>query len=297
MAAQNAEVNHGVHAIVLADHHGEAAEHILQNGQPLLHMILAVHAELCRAAAGCDDNGLICARRYERRRLYHRMRGACAEAAGVGTGCTIETRNFGGAFCEVAAAALVHVAAGFFGAVDHIFNRILFNARVLYGRKQRQHGRCLGYQVFMHYMCRKVHIDVVRAVHAAHERTVVIQPFGMLLCDQTRNLSRLNAFADARKDRLIHNWVRSKRRLVRGNKRRVKLYKVKHIAGLHQQQELLLRHDLAKLAEAACLRALLVMPRLRHSRKRIRRDVADVDLVWIVGERIFKTADMLRQLF
>ena len=149
----------------------------------------------------------------------------------------------------------------------------------------------------MHYMRRKVHVDVVRAVHTAHERTVVIQPFGMLLCDQTRNLSRLNAFADARKDRLIHNWVRSKRRFVRGNKRRIELNKVEHIAGLHQQQELLLRHDLAELAEAACLRALFVMPWLRHGRKRIRRDVADVDLVRIVGERIFKAADMFRQLF
>ena len=296
MAAKDFKVNDRVHAVILADDNGEAAQHILEYGQALLHMVLAVHAKFRRAAARSDHNGLICTRRDERRRLDHRMRRAGAEAARIGTGRRRKAGDLRRALCKVAAAALVHVAAGFFGAVDHIFDRVLFNARILHRAEESQHGRSFGNQVLMHHVRGKVHVDVVRALHAAHECAVVIQPFGMLFRNEAGDFRRVDALCHARKDRLIHERVCGKRRLVRRNERAVELHEVEHVAGLHEKQELLLRHDLAELAVTARLRALLVIPGLRNFRKRIRRDVADIDLVGVIGERIFKAADMLRQL-
>ncbi len=47
---QHIQVDEGVHAVVLRDDHGKAAEHILQSRQVLFHVVLAVHAQLGGAA-------------------------------------------------------------------------------------------------------------------------------------------------------------------------------------------------------------------------------------------------------
>lgn len=76
----------------------------------------------------------------------------------------------------------------------------------------------------------------------------------------------------------------------------VKIYQLKHVAGLHEKKELLLRHHLTELTEAAVLGAYLVAPGLGYFSKLIGGDVADVDLVGIVGKHVLKAPYMTGQL-
>lgn len=53
--------------------------------------------------------------------------GPAAEATGVASGCVVQASNLSSSFCEVAAAALVHIAAGFLTAVDDVVDLVLID--------------------------------------------------------------------------------------------------------------------------------------------------------------------------
>ena len=76
----------------------------------------------------------------------------------------------------------------------------------------------------------------------------------------------------------------------------LQLHQAEHVAGLHEQQELLLGHDLAEGAKAVIDVAGLVAPGLGHLGQLIGVLVADIDLVGPVAEGLVKAADVAGQL-
>ena len=142
----------------------------------------------------------------------------------------------------------------------------------------------------------QVDIDIMGAVDAAHQLAVVIQRLGVLFLDEMLHGGKLHALGNAGKDALVQDLVLLQRGLVGGHKLPVQLDQVKHIAGLHQQQELFLGHHLAELAVAGIDLAGLVVPGLGDLRQLVGGLVADVDLVGPIGQRLVKGADMSGQL-
>ena len=295
MTTDHAQVELGANAIILGDDHGKTGDHIFQSGQALLHVILTVHAQLSGAAAGGDHNGLVSACSNQRSSLYDCMSGAGAEAAGVGAGGTVQAGDLGCSLGEVAAAALIHITASLFGAVDDIFNLILADAGVLHSVQQSQYGRSLGHQIFMHNVRRQVHVDVVCANHAAHQLAVVIQGLSVLIIDQMLQVSLLNAFGNASCDALIDDGVGGESGLGGLDKALFEFHQAEHVASLHQQQELFLRHDLAKLTVTVGHITGLVIPRLCNGCQILGGLVADVNLIGVVSQHLLITAQMIGQ--
>ena len=70
-------------AVVLGNEDREAAEAVFQDGKALLDVVLAVHAELGRAAAAGDDDVLERPRLHEGSRFHDGVRGTRAEASRI----------------------------------------------------------------------------------------------------------------------------------------------------------------------------------------------------------------------
>ncbi|KAF5051682.1 hypothetical protein DSECCO2_416580 [anaerobic digester metagenome] len=296
VAAQQVQIDFGVHTVVPGHHHSKAADHILQNGQAFFHMILAVHPQLGGAAASGDHHGLIRAGGDQRRGLNHGVGRSGAEAPAVRAGGAHQAGDLRGGLGKVAAAPLVHIAAGLLRAVDDIFHFVLVNARIFHSGQQRQNGGCLGHQIFVHHMGREIHVDVMGAVHAAHQLVVVVKALGVFFAHQPGNFRSVHTVVDPGHDRLVHQGVGGKSRLVRCHKVLVQFYQIKHVAALHQQQKFLLRHDLSELAVPRVHVADLVVPRLLHGGKLVGRFVANVHLIGPIGEGLFKAAEVTGQL-
>ena len=259
-------------------------------------MVLAVHAQLGGAAAGGYGNGLVCAGSHEGCGLYHGVRRCGAEAAAVGTGGVVETGYLSRRLCEVAAAALVHIAAGLLSAVDYILYILFCYTGVLYCGKKRQNAGSLIRDVLMHYMGGEVNVYIVGTVYAAYQLVVMIQALGMLLGYQALHFRQLYAVGYAGHDGFVNEGVFRKLRLVLRYEILFQLDQVKHVAGLHEKEELFLGHHLAELAEAAVAGACLVAPGLGYFRQLIGGNVADVDLIGIVGKHVLKAPYMAGQL-
>ena len=297
VAAQHVQVDLGADAVVLGQHHGEASHHVLQDGQALLHVVLAVHAQLGGAAAGGDHHGLVGPGGHQGGGLDHGVGGGGAEAPGVGAGGVDQAGDLSGALGEVAAAPLVHVAAGLLGAVHHVLNILLGDAGVVDGGEQGHDGAGLGDDVLVHDVGGQVHVDVVGPVDAAHQSALVIQALGVLLSHQTGDLGGLGlGLGDAGHDGLVDDGVGGQLGAVGVHKALLQLHQAEHVAGLHQQQELLLGHDLAELAVPVGHVAGLVAPGLGHLSQLVGVLVADVDLVGPIAEDLVEGADMAGQL-
>ncbi len=76
----------------------------------------------------------------------------------------------------------------------------------------------------------------------------------------------------------------------------IQIEQLKSVAGLHQQQELILGHDLAEFAIALGIFHVLADPGLFMLRQLFRCHVADVGLVGHVSHYIFIGADVVGQL-
>ena len=296
MAAQDLQVELGIDAVILGDDHGKAADHVFQSGQTLLHVVLAVHAQLGGTATGGDHNALISAGGNQSGSLDDGVSGTGAEAAAVRTGGIGQAGDLGSSLGEVAAAALVHITAGLLGAVDDIFHIALFDAGVLDGIEQSQHGRGLGDQILVHDVGGQVHVDIVSADNAAHQNIVVVQGLGVLVIDEMLHHRLLHALGNAGQDGVVHDLVLLQSRLVGGDKLLVQLDQIEHVAGLHQQQELFLGHHLTELTVTGVDVARLVVPRLGNFGQLIGGLVADIDLVGPIGQSLVKAAQMVGQL-
>ena len=297
VAAQHIQVDLRAHAVVLGEHHGKAADHVLHDGQALLHVVLAVHAQLGGAAAGGDHHGLVRAGGHQGGSLDHGVGGGGAEAPGVRAGGVVETGDLSGGLGEVAAAPLVHVAAGLLGAVHHVLHVLLGDARVLDGAEQSHDGAGLADQILVHHVGGEVHVNVVGAGDAAHQLALVVEGLGVLLVHQPLDLGGLGlGLGDPGQDALVHDGVGGQCGAVGVHKALLQLHQAEHVAGLHEQQELLLGHDLAEGAKAVIDVAGLVAPGLGHLGQLIGVLVADIDLVGPVAEGLVKAADVAGQL-
>ena len=275
--------------------YAEAAQHVLKSGHALLDVVLAVHAELGGAAAGGDGDGLVGAGLDQGGSLNTRVSGAGAEAAAVGAGGGDETCDLSRSLGKVAAAALVHIAAGLLAAVDDVLDVGFLQARVVHAGEQSQDGGRLGDDVFVHDVSGEVHVDIVGALDAADQNAVVVQALGVLLLDQALDLTELNALLDAGHDALVDHGVGGELILVGGDKVLVQPHQIEHVACLHQEQELLLGHHLAEVAVTLGHVAGGLIEGLGNGGQLSRGLVADVDLVGPVSQDVFPAAQVVGQ--
>ena len=259
-------------------------------------MVLAVHTEFGNAATRGDDHVVIGSGGHQRCRLYQRMRRCGAERADVAAGRPVQPGDFRRGFGKVAAAALVHIPAGFLGTVYDKPDGAFLNARLLHNVQQGEHGRGFGHEVFQHDMSRKVRVDIVRAADIPHQRAFVIQRLGMIFRYGFCNGVRFGARFDFGEDLLSHQRMRGQLWLHFLHKRAGEPDEVEHVASLHQQQKLILRHDLAERSVARRTRHGFIVPRLFRLRQFFGREVADIRLVRRVLHRLTVAPDMLRQL-
>ena len=124
----------------------------------------------------------------------------------------------------------------------------------------------------------------------------MIQTLGMLFVDGMLDLSHINAVLYAGDDRLVDDLVSGQGSLMLGDKGRIDDDQVKYVAGLHQKDELFLRHDLAELAVTACHCALLLVPGCGDLGQLIGCHIADVCLVGIVSDSLLECTEVLGQL-
>ena len=260
-------------------------------------MILAVHAKLCRGAAGGYGNGPVSPRRHQRRRFHNGMGRGGAESPAVRACGVVQSRYLGGALCKVTAAPLVHISAGLLGAVYNVLHLVLVYPRICHHRQQSQHTGCLIRNVFQHNVSGQAGVYIVGPDNAARQLAIMIQTLRTLLLHKAGHLGWVRARIDTLKYGVVHDWIFRQRILVFRNKLRIHPHKVKHIACVHQQQEFLLRHYLSKPAIALIYGAGLVIPWLRNLRQFLRGNTADVYLIGIVFQHILKAPYMLGQLF
>lgn len=271
-------------------------DHILQSGQALLHVVLAIHAQLGGAAAGGDHHGVVSAAGHQSRRLDHGVGGGSAEGTAVGAGGVVQPGDLRSGLCEVAAATLVDIAAGLLGAVDDVLHLIAIDASDVDHVQQCQHGGCLGHQILVHDVGGKVGINIVGPLHAAYQLAQMIQSLGALFLYQPLDLLQRIAVFQAVQHALLHDGVGGQRLPVGSHEFGLQFHQIEHVAGLHQQQELVLGHHLAELAVPLVAVALLVAPGLGHCRQFIRGLVANVDLIGPIGHRLLEAADVAGQL-
>ena len=162
--------------------------------------------------------------------------------------------------------------------------------------QQGQDAGGLGHQVLVHDVGGQVHVDVVSALDAAHQLVVMIQALGVLLVDQVLDLSGVHAVVQAGGHGLVEQGVLHDGGLVLGHEGGLQLHDVEAVADLHQEQELLLGHDLAVLAVTVGGGALQVHPSGALLRQLGGGVVADVGLVGPVSQHVLVAAQVLGQL-
>ena len=284
------------HAVVLCHHHGEGAQAVFQRRHSLLHVVLSVHAQLRRAAAAGDDDGTERPCLDQGRRLDHGVGRSRTETSGVASRSVHQTGDLRLRLREVAAASLVHISAGFFGAVDHIFHIALLDARIPYGIQQSQHAGSLLAEVLMHDFRTQVHVNVMGLLHAAHQHVVHVQAFCTLILHQRFYFRQVVTFLDPGQNALVDDRVLGQLILRFCHEIPVQLHHFEHIAGLNHQNEFVLRHDLSVLPVTVCVLLLMLVPRHFHIFQLLHGGVADVYLVRPVLHRIFVASQMLRQI-
>ena len=249
-------------------------------------MVLAVHTKLGRAAAAGHDNSLVCAGFHQSRRLNDSMGRRRTEAPGVRACGVHKSCHLCCRLCEVAAASLVHIAAGLLRTVDDVLHVLLFDARVADRVEERQHAGRLAHQVLVHHVGRQVLVNVVGGLHTAHQFSIEIQSFCMLFIYKLLDLGELHTLVHSFQNLFCDHRIFCQRFLMGCDKSLLQSYHLEHVAGLHKEEELFLRHDLAKFSVAVRPFHLLVVPGEFHFRQLLRMDVADVGLVGPVGYRL-----------
>ena len=129
MSSDDVSTDDRICAVVFTDEHRETRETVLEDRDALLNMALAVHSELGRAASCCHDYIFECPRLDQRSRIQQSVSRTGAESSGVGSRSIHKTCDLSCSLGKVAAASLVHVAAGFLSAVDDIVDLCRIDAR------------------------------------------------------------------------------------------------------------------------------------------------------------------------
>ena len=149
----------------------------------------------------------------------------------------------------------------------------------------------------MHNMSGKIYIDIMCTLYCADQHIMIIQTLAVLFIYQALHFGSINTVLHTGHDGLVNEGIGSQLIFILGNKILIQLYQIENIASLHEDQELLLGHHLAKVAVAIVYGAGLIIPGLGNGGQIIRSLVANVDLVGVVRKNLFKGADVGRQLF
>ena len=295
MSADDIRIDLGALAVVLGNEDGEAAEAVFQDGKALLDVVLAVHAELGRAAAASDDDVLERPRLHEGSRFHDGVRGTRAEPSRIAARGVHQSRDLRGSLREVAAASLVHIAAGLFAAVDHVIHVGSVDPRIF---DQMQHGQDLGRlgdQILEHDVRAQVHVHVVGSLDVTDGLIREDQRLRAVF-DRALDLRRFVSFLDQGEDVFVHQRMILELRQRLRDELLVQADQVEHVARLHQQDEFVFGHDLAELAEAFGLFDLLVCPRFRDLRQIVDRKISDVGLVGRIRQAVLVGPHVGRKL-
>ena len=295
-AAQVLQVDDGANAVVLSDDEAKAADHVLERGQALLDVLLAVHAKLGGAATGGDGNGLVGTRGNQGGSLDEGVGGGGAEATGVGAGGVHKAGDLSSGLGEVATTALVHVAAGLLGAIDDVIDVLLLDAGVLDAVEQREDGGRLLDDVLVHDFSGEVMVHIVGAADATHELVVNVKTLRGLLGNEALDLGVIRRRGDTGDDGLVNQRVGSELILGGLDELAINLDEVEDVAGSHEEGELVLGHNLAELAVAVAAAAILVIPRERELVQILGHLVANVNLIGQVVQSLVIGAQVVRQL-
>ena len=204
----------------------------------------------------------------------------CAEASGVGTGSIDQSCDLSLGLGEVAAAALVHVAAGLFAAVDYVLDFGSVDAGFAEHMEDSEDAGSLGYQVLEHNVSGEVGVYVVSSLDITDQLAFVRDGLCMLFIDEVHDVVLIDAVLDHGHDVLGDDGVSSQLCLVSRYEVLVQTDQVECVAYLHEQDELGLGHDLAELAVSGALNGLaLFIPGLAESGQVLDGHVADVGLV------------------
>ena len=157
------------YAVVCAYKNREACDGILKDRKAFLHMVFTVHTKLCSTSASSYNNVLEGSCLNKSSSMQHSMSRSGTEATNVRTSCVGVACDLSSSLGEVSAAALVHIAACFLTAVDHIINLIRVYAGFLYQFDQGKNVGSLCNQVFEHNMGRQVYVYVMSALYSTNQ--------------------------------------------------------------------------------------------------------------------------------
>ena len=141
----------------------------------------------------------------------------------------------------------------------------------------------------------QVYVDVVSLFDAAHQRTVLIETLGMVFGDRFFDIRLPGAVRETRKQFPVDQRVLFKSGTDVGNKAFFQQNKVKNITCLHQEIELVLRHDRAERAVARGIRQWFVVPGRTCRRQVVRCFCADVYLIRHISDGIVIAAQVIVQ--
>ena len=118
----------------------------------------------------------------------------------------------------------------------------------------------------------------------------------MLLVHQALDLGAVDTLSHLGHDIFADHRVSSQLVLCGADESFIQIYQLEHVADLHQNQELVLRHDLTELAVALGIFHVFTNPGLLMFGQLFRRHVADVSLVGHVGNHIFIGTNVVGEL-
>ena len=249
-------------------------------------MVLAVHAQLSRAAAAGHDDVLKRSGLYEGCRFHDGVGGTRTETSGIGTGGVRKARDLGSRLCEVAAAPLVHIAAGFFAAVDHVIHIRGVDPGVIQQMKHGQDFGSFGDQILEHDVCRKVNVHVVGPLYVAYGLILEDEGFRVLFFDRPLDIRCVVPFLDEVQDGLLHQRMLLQLRQGLRHEFLVQTDEIEDVACLHQQDEFVFGHDLTEFSETFGFFDLLIRPGFGNGSQFFDRKIADICLVWRVRHAV-----------
>ncbi len=277
----------GADAVIGADQHSKGAQYIFQDRHIFLNVIPAVHAQLGYGTAPQDHNVLVDAGFHQSRGVDNAVGWSGAEGAGVGTGGVDAAAHFADGLGEVAAAPLVHIAAGLFGGFDNV----LHNGGIKPVLPQEvPQGPCsagFGRQVLKHHIGLEVYIPLVGLLHAAHDLALEFQGYRGLLVQKLLDIREGLGFPqngqvllckERMAGELFHHGL---------GEALFQDYQVEGVGDLHHGDQFVQGEDLAKAPLPFGLHRVGV-PRLGDFRQLFRCKVADIHLVGRIGHHFLK---------
>ena len=159
--------------------------------------------------------------------------------------------------------------------------------------KNSQNGACFIHQVLQHHFCRKVNINVMGSLYASYQLSFVEKRLCLMSIHKSFDYGVLNALLNSCQNSLCNHRILSKLSLVCCYEVLVQVENLKAVTSLCQKKELILRHNLSKMAITVGIFYLLIEIGELHLGKLLGSLVSDIYLVWPVSYTILKATNML----